>query len=336
MDICYATDDHFCMQTGVSMLSVLSHCSGEKIHFHVLDAGLSSKHREILSELAEQQAATVYFYDVRFLLEEISKRGQKQWGDFPTHATWARLFLPELLPQTVHKVLYLDGDVIAVQDWTPLIHMEMGNCTLAAVEDCVTSSYRQSVGLHPGSSYHNAGVLLFQMDEWRKTYQRDWLDTWLCTPTAYPMADQDVVNLMFEDRIRTLSLRYNYTAWFRALSLPDLQRLLEDHLLCRYTQQEVALCDAQAVFIHFNTCSLLVRPWYCGATDPASDRWLKFFRNSPWASQKLEPEPNNLSKGEQRDRKLYQLVGRKWFEPLHRIDYTVRSNAKRLLKRRKP
>lgn len=328
MDVCYATDDHFCMQTGVSMISVLSHCSGEKIFFHILDAGISSKNQKILSKLAEQKAATVVFYDVKTLLKEISKRGQKQWGDFPTHATWARLFLPELLPQTVHKVLYLDGDVIAVQDWTPLIHMEMGNCTLAAVEDCVTSYYRQSVGLHPGSRYHNAGVLLFQMDEWRKTYNRDWLDTWLCTPMAYPMADQDVVNLMFEDRIRTLPLRYNYTAWFRALDLPDLQRFLGDKTLYSDAIQETKNCSQNAVLIHFNTCSLLVRPWYRNATDPASGKWMTYYQKSPWACQLLNDEPPVKNKAERKDRALYQFVGRRWFVPVHSIKMRIVSFRK--------
>ncbi|MGN0976309.1 MAG: glycosyltransferase family 8 protein [Gemmiger sp.] len=334
MNICYATDDNFCMQTGVSILSVLSHCPRGRVSLYILDAGICPANQRLLRQIAGDWGAQISFLDARPFLGTVHAMGQKMWGDIPTYATWARLFLPELLPESVHRVLYLDGDVVAANDCSALFSQEMGGQPLAAVEDCVTTGYRQTLGLKPGSPYCNAGVLLIDMDAWRSDYCAGWPETWLRSGQIYPMADQDIINLMFEGRICLLPLRYNLTSWFRALRLPDLQNLLEDTALCSYTAQDVDACTADPVFVHYNTCSLLVRPWYRGATDPAAPLWMRCFQASPWASEPLEEEPERLSNGEKRDRRIYQLVGRRRFEPVHRADLKIRHFLSNLFHRR--
>lgn len=319
MDICYATDDNFCIQTAVSMLSVIEKAEKRPLCFHLLDAGISDEHYGRLSSLAESAGAQIKRYDVCAVLETVRRTGQKSWGDFPTHATWARLFLPELLPEKTKRVLYLDGDVIANGSFAALFEMDLEDCLAAAVEDCVGRSHKQEIGLASETRYVNAGVLLFDLEKWRREYDPCWPEKYLTGPICYPMADQDVINLMFENRCKPLPLRYNYTAWFRALDLPALQRLMQEKQLCRHTQGEMDECRRNAVLIHYNTCSLLVRPWYKNATDPATKQWRHYYRQSDWGGQALQAEPKCLSEGERKDRKLYQVAGRRWFSIIHTI-----------------
>lgn len=317
MNICYATDDNFCMQTGVSMLSLMSHTDPAALVFHLLDAGISEENYRKLATLAESGKARLVRYNVIPFLEKVRRTGQKNWGDVPTHATWARLFLPEILPDSVTRVLYLDGDIVADAGFDEFYRLDLDGRILAGAEDCISQQHKRYLGLDDEEPYMNAGVLLFDLAAWRACYDPDWVEFCLSGREPFPMADQDVVNLMFRNQILPLPLKYNYSVWFRALDLAALRRLLQSPNLCRYTRDEIRDCARNAVFIHYNTCSLLVRPWYKNATDPAAPVWKRWYAASPWGQQPLPPEPPRLSAAEQKDRRLYQRAGKFGFPLLH-------------------
>lgn len=317
MHICYAADDNFCMQTGVSMLSLTAHTEPATLTFHLLDAGISPTNYQRLDRIARQAGAELLRYDIRPWLDKIRQTGQKMWGDFPTHATWARLFLPELLPSEVDRVLYLDGDVICTGDVDALYCTNLQGACLGGAEDCVSRQYKADLGFAETEPYLNAGVLLLDMNTWRQRYDPHWPQTFLCSGKAFPMADQDVINLMFRDSRFLLPLQYNYSAWYRALDLAALRRLFQSPQLCRYTRQDLDFCRRHAVLIHYNSCSLLVRPWYRGATDPAWPEWKRLYDASEWGTAPLPEEPPRMNTAEQKDRRLYQKAGRRWFSVLH-------------------
>lgn len=317
MNICYATDDNFCMQTGVSMLSLMEHAPAGSLVFHLLDAGISEENYRKLSELAANGGAAIHRYDVRRFLEKVRQTGQRAWGDFPTHAIWARLFLPEIVTPEMERILYLDADIVANRSFADFYAMDMQGYPVAGAEDCVSRHHKLSLGLSEKDLYINSGVLLFDLTAWRSLYSPQWVETYLTGTTRFSLPDQDVINLMFRHQILPLPLKYNYSVWFRALDLSALQRLLQSPHLCRYTQKEIRACKQDAVFIHYNTCSLLVRPWYQSTTDPAADCWRHFYAASPWGQEPLPPEPPRLSAAEQKDRRLYQFVGKFWFSLLH-------------------
>lgn len=328
MHICYAVDNNFLVQTMVSMSSIAVFANKKDIWFHVLDAGLTDLDVSLLRSHAERLGAELRLYDMRLYMNRVRATGQASWGDFPTYATWARMFLPEILPDDVDRVLYLDGDVIANGDYTVLFQKDMRGCVAAAVEDCVKASYKEGLGLPPSARYVNAGVLLFDLNQWKRQYDPAWLGKYLTKGIYYPMADQDVVNLMFQGKIVYLPLKYNYTSWFRALSLQDLKVLMGDENLCRHTVKELAECKKDAILIHYNRCSLLIRPWYKGTTDPASKYWRKYYNGCLIPKQPFEKEPLGMGRGELRDRRLYQIFGAKGFIYAHWLDWHLRKAVK--------
>lgn len=326
LHVCYATDNNFGLQTAISIISLAENAGGHPICVHLLDAGLSEDSNKKIESLCNDLHIQLARYDIQPYLSLIRKTGQKSWGDFPSHATWARLFLPEILPNEVEKVLYLDGDVIAANDFSSLFDVALKGNTIAAVEDCVAGRYKRKIGLSASSRYINAGVVLFNLTAWRKAYNPNWPQQYLNGHVRYPMADQDVMNLMFEEQCRYLPLEFNYSSWFRALDIQPLKHLLQDNHFCRHLQADVDRCEKEAVFIHYNSCSLLIRPWYQNATDPATHIWIGYYQKSPWHDP-LMREPAHLSPNEQKDRALYRTVGKRLFGPVHQ--WKARLNALR-------
>ena len=94
---------------------------------------------------------------------------------FPRNV-FVRLFIPYFIPQHLTKVVYLDVDMIAHQDITPLWSIELGNTPLGAVMDRaqrVSSSWGgyanyQALGLAPDTKVFNSGLLVIDPIQWRQ------------------------------------------------------------------------------------------------------------------------------------------------------------------------
>lgn len=70
-------------------------------------------------------------------------------------------------------MLFIDCDTLVMQDLTPLWEMDMGDKWLYGVDDCRGAAYRTNLGLQPTDNYINNGVLLVDLDAWRKNNVED-------------------------------------------------------------------------------------------------------------------------------------------------------------------
>lgn len=172
MNIAVCTDKWFVMPTGVMMYSVCVNNPDVDIVFHVIhDDSVTSKNRNDLEEtLAEFKGKSIAFYHV-----DVTK-----FPSFPniiighgiTQATYYRLMLSEILPETIHKVLYLDGDIIARHSLLPLWNMDLKGYAVGAVPDLLEIEYSKEfssrLNYPPQYGYFNSGVLLVNLDYWRE------------------------------------------------------------------------------------------------------------------------------------------------------------------------
>ena len=80
--------------------------------------------------------------------------------------TYTRLWIADLFPEDVDKVLYLDSDIIVAGDIGALWRTEMGDAVLGAVT--IPGSTRCAAFDIPESyGYFNSGVLLVNLARWR-------------------------------------------------------------------------------------------------------------------------------------------------------------------------
>ena len=106
----------------------------EKINIFILDDGIKSKNKKLLNDLASEYCANLEF--IKLDKNDIFKNihGLDRNGKI-THTTYARLFIPSLLPNNIDKVLYLDVDSLILDSFKELWKLDLEDNLCAAVID---------------------------------------------------------------------------------------------------------------------------------------------------------------------------------------------------------
>ena len=116
------------------MVSVLDHLPPGSVCFWILDAGISAHNKKRFLQVTSKYAASLHFCPVSNVLQQLAALGVRKWLN-NSLATYARIFIADLLPSSVKRVIYLDGDTIVNQELLSLWQMSMKNYALAAVVD---------------------------------------------------------------------------------------------------------------------------------------------------------------------------------------------------------
>jgi lipopolysaccharide biosynthesis glycosyltransferase len=110
-------------------------------------------------------------------------------------STYYRLLLPSLLKNR-NRTIYLDSDLVVEIDLSELFDADLNGHPLGGVPD--RDAIQQGLQAHinrPGDLYINAGVLVMDLDKWRKENIAQQCMQWLIeNPTIATMMDQDALN----------------------------------------------------------------------------------------------------------------------------------------------
>ena len=95
-------DDQYCQHCGAMLLSLFESNPGA-ITIYVLSLELSEKSKNLLKELVDSYQKQIHFIDIP---SELVLNFPMKSTDYPSLATYLRLFIPQLLPFEVDKALY--------------------------------------------------------------------------------------------------------------------------------------------------------------------------------------------------------------------------------------
>ena len=113
MDIVHCIDNSYVAQCGVTITSVCVNNVNEVILFHILTTNLSIFNREMLKKIVDKYRQKIIFYNVdEYLLNKCPLRE----GDHVSLATYFRILMPDILPKSLNKVLYLDCDLVVCKN----------------------------------------------------------------------------------------------------------------------------------------------------------------------------------------------------------------------------
>lgn len=191
-------DNHYAILLAALIKSIESnHHTQEKIAFYIVDDQISGKNRERIDASIDPQMTTIHWMKMENCLPEGAKLPIDK-SSLPLNI-YVRLFIPSFIPADLQKVIFLDVDMIVLEDISKLWHTDLGNNIVAAVQDQFIqivsrwggiANYQQ-FNLDPETKYFNAGLLVMDIKKWKEQNITD--EILLCL-------DKNKENAKFQDQ----------------------------------------------------------------------------------------------------------------------------------------
>lgn len=209
----FAVDDGYCPFLAVAVQSLIDNSSaGNRYLIKILNTDISSENKRRIARY-ERDNVDIEFVDLNYYIQKVKDKLYTR--DYYSKTTYFRLFLPNLYPQ-YDKVLYLDSDIVILDDIAKLYNIEMGSDLVAAAPDDIIQFnevfqvYAEKVvGVADYRRYFNAGILLMNLHEMRKfKFQEKFLYS-LDRITFAVAQDQDYLNRLCKGRVKLIDRTWN-------------------------------------------------------------------------------------------------------------------------------
>ena len=209
----FTVDDNYIPYLSITLASIVKHASKKyTYHLIVLHDGLSSKSEKALRKFQNNKNIYIWFMNVTAKVQSLSVKLDVR--DYYTITTYYRLFLPDLFP-LFNKGLYLDSDIVVLDDIAKLYFQDLGNNLVGAVPDASVqlysefSNYVDKVIEMDHTKYFNAGVLLMNFKKLREISFEKRVINLLKKVTFKVAQDQDLLNYLCKGQVLLLDRRWN-------------------------------------------------------------------------------------------------------------------------------
>lgn len=277
MNIVLATDNNFIQHCCVTITSVL--CNNKNVNIYVITEGLSLENENILRLQTVKYGGTFHiaFVDKKIIAQLPMPKTAAQ---HISPATYYRLFVCELLPKEVDKIIYLDCDIVVRGDLESFWNTNVENRPLAAVyqrNSWAESTYKGRVSsykrldMKDAVGYFNAGSLLINLKYWRENNVQAKLLSFMCSHYDRIIShDQDILNGCFYKQVLPVSNIWNFR-----LPMPA-----EYYGEVFITKEEIKSITKAAVIIHYVNRP---KPWEYACNHPYVREYYRYLDMTPFA-----------------------------------------------------
>ena len=281
-NIACCCDDNYAQACGVMLCSLLSNNAQYSFHIHLLvPHNLEDNNLQYFKSLFEQFRCGWSTY----VVDETPLEGVKFREKQPlTKAAYYRLLFASILPKDINKVLYLDCDIIVINDIGPLFKIELSRYALAAVRDTkhipYSDTHRIQLDFSTSDIYFNSGIMVINLEFWRSNHAEEKLIEYAKRERIVFFHDQDALNYVFKGMWYSLSPKWN------RFNMVEMSQL---YITTKQDKKEF-LSDTR--IIHYATPPDL-KPWTTIKLIPKKKYYLKYKSKSPWAMEQ-SLRPNSL------------------------------------------
>ncbi len=236
-NICYSLDSNYAEQLAVSITSILKNADNDdNINIYILDGGLKKDDKNKIELLKNIKAFNINYLSVNEKEFKdcplLAKQGEQHKDYHVTLPTYFRFKIAGLLSK-LPKVLYLDCDVIIRTSLKELFEISLDGYSVAMVLD--SESIKEAKRLNI-KKYYNAGVMLINLDYWRKNNVEQQLFN--CAKNNQDIIlwqDQDIINLSLNQSIKEIDKVWNYQYFqYENVVAEDLANISILHLAGRF------------------------------------------------------------------------------------------------------
>lgn len=238
MHIAFGVDDAYIPYICVTIKSIIENNKEDVLYFHILSDFLSDKMLRLLNEVIEGYA------NVSLKVHIIDNNRLIGLKDSWSMQAWYRVFLPNVLDQNLHRVLYLDADTVVTGTLSDLFSLDMADKSIAAVLDIESYNLKtfNRCGYDYRKKYVCSGVMLMNLDYWRKHHLTEFIVDWAkknVNKIQFP--DQDAINYVCQDSKILLPLKYGILNCF----------FYNQEILNSEYQAEIKECILNPIIIHY-------------------------------------------------------------------------------------
>jgi len=262
LNVMCCCDERFLAHTATMLVSLMENSDHAqyRVHVFLLHSGVSSRDLDQLAKMVSAYDSTLSGYSV-----DVARLEGLKVDKHASLANYYRLLAPEVLPESVYRVLYLDSDLLVRKPLATLWHTDLAGLVLGAVENPGFVDHDR-LNLPRGLKYFNSGVMLVDLQRWRsERISQQVLEFVRNRRERVVFWDQDGLNAVVGDRWLPLDPCWNVQ--HAMFSEPSLR--------LRYADAVSDPC-----IVHFSGMGL--KPWSAGHELPFADEYWKYRKKPPW------------------------------------------------------
>lgn len=209
--------DYFVPYASVTIQSMLENAKKQNNYdIIVLHTSVSDDNQKRLQWMVNKyNNATIRFLNIIELTSELTWKA----NNHISVESFYRLNIARLLPR-YNKVIYLDSDLLVLRDIADIYEIDLSGLLIAATVDAdhagqcggvipkVKEYTEEILGLANPYDYFQAGVVIFNVEEFRKQFEDDELLEY-AQEREYMYMDQDVLNAKCTGQICYLPMNWN-------------------------------------------------------------------------------------------------------------------------------
>ncbi|GKQ42389.1 glycosyl transferase [Companilactobacillus sp. RD055328] len=212
INLLFSIDDNFIQQLKTTIYSIQQNSQDHDYTIYVLQKEPLEKQAELqdfLNQLNITYVPIILGDEQLFADAPISKR-------YP-ETIYYRLLAHKYLPQELTKILYLDADILCINDITPLYQLNLGTDLYAAASHQGLTQITDAINkvrldTYENEGYFNSGVLLMNLSAIReKVTEQDIFNAIKDHGDYLLLPDQDILNYLYGKYIVSIPDElYNY------------------------------------------------------------------------------------------------------------------------------
>ncbi len=174
-------------------------------HFYVIDDDISLRSKFLLNRTVGEFNARISYVTI----DPTDFSGAVESDRIPQTAYY-RISIPNLLKEN-KRAIYMDCDMITLEDIEALWEADLGEQLLGAVEDAGFHDRLEKMGIESETDlYFNSGLMVMDLEKWREEKITEKVLGFIeNNPGKLTFHDQDALNAILHDRWLELDPRWN-------------------------------------------------------------------------------------------------------------------------------
>ena len=220
MNVAYSINkktEEFFILLKMSVLSLCEKNKGNDLTIFVVYKNLDAKDRKELKEITDKHGVKIKF--IRFPEDKYKKElsiFEKFTGLQIDVSSFYRLFLGELLPKRIDRVLYLDCDTLINRNLRELFDIKTDKGLITTPNQMNFKDFFSSVF----KDYFCAGTILINLQKVGKNLLNDSIDVAKKYDGLFQNNDEDILNFLFERDKKSVPQRYFYVVTWMNRKIP--------------------------------------------------------------------------------------------------------------------